>query len=322
MCADRNCEKNVTMCRDHYDLNKDRHKLLRAGMAWADVVRPQPVKHYMSFLMQVSEDTESNSEKVLGDMSLVRKEIQINIRQDPLEIFDETEHTTLLVVEDRRDNEAQFDLAYTNIDGKKILTTFDNCSNTTLIHKDLIHEGKIQVLRTEESSSIKGIGGTAKGKVVEFEISNREGTRVRIKASVVDKIAIVPPKDEQRYKELIHDSIKEVRKARGYEKSTIDNFQLVPGGKIELLLGLDVGHDFFPKEISTYKSGLKVSEYRMSLFDPSRFLGFSGSFPAKYPPMYSPKDHPKTLLMQEDPKSVHENGNSVFRAPASATMKR
>ena len=49
---------------------------------------------------------------------------------------------------------------------------------------------------------------------------------------VVDKIAIVPPKDEQRYKELIHDSIKEVRKAKGYEKATIDNFQLVPGGKI------------------------------------------------------------------------------------------
>ena len=138
-----------------------------------------------------------------------------------METFDEMEHTTLLVVEDRRNNEAQFDLAYTNIDGNKILTTFDNCSNTTLIHKDLIHEGKIQVLRTEESSSIKGIGGTAKGKVVEFEISNREGTRVRIKASVVDKIAIVPPKDEQRYKELIHDSIKEVRKAKGRLQLTI-----------------------------------------------------------------------------------------------------
>ena len=97
----------------------------------------------MSFLMQVNKDAESNSEKELGDMSSVRKEIQINIGQDPIETFDEIEHTTLLVVEDRRNNEAQFDLAYTNIDGNKILTTFDNCSNTTLIHKDLIHEGKI-----------------------------------------------------------------------------------------------------------------------------------------------------------------------------------
>ena len=162
-------------------------------MDWADRVRPQSVKQHMSFLMQVSEDTESTSEKVLDDLSLVRKEIQINTKQDPAEIFDEIERTTLLVVEDPRNNEAQFDLAYTNIDGKKILTTFDSCSNATLIHKDLIHEGKIKVLNTEESSSIKGVGGAAKGKIVEFEISNREGTRIRIKASVVEEIAFVPP---------------------------------------------------------------------------------------------------------------------------------
>ena len=106
MCADKNCEKHVTMCRDHYDFNKGRHKLLRIGMAWADEIKPQSVKQHMSFLMQVSEDTESNSEKVLDDLSLVRKEIQINTRQDPAEIFDEIERTTLLVVEDRRNNEA------------------------------------------------------------------------------------------------------------------------------------------------------------------------------------------------------------------------
>ena len=77
-CAFRNCIMHVTMCREHYDFNKDKHKLLRSSMAWADVVSPQPVKQNMSFLMQVSEDTESNSERVLGDLSLVRKEIQIN----------------------------------------------------------------------------------------------------------------------------------------------------------------------------------------------------------------------------------------------------
>ena len=208
MCIDRSCDKNATMCRNHFQLNKDRHQLLRAGIAWADVVRPQPVKNNMSFLMQVNKDAESNSEKELGDMSSVRKEIQINIGQDPIETFDEIEHTTLLVVEDRRNNEAQFDLAYTNIDGEKILTTFDSCSNATLIHKDLIQEGKIKVLNTEESSNIKGIGGAAKGKIVEFEISNRFGTRIRIKASVVDKIAFVPPLAERDYKELINASKK------------------------------------------------------------------------------------------------------------------
>ena len=237
MCSDRRCEKNVTMCRDHYETNLERHHLLRSCMDWADRVKPQSVRQHMSFLMQVGEDTESTSEKVLDDLNSVRKEIQINTEQDPAEVLNEIEHTTLLVVEDRRNNKAQFDLAYTNIDGEKILTTFDNCSNATLIHEDLIQEGKIKVLHTEESSNIEGIGGAAKGKIVEFEISNRFGTRIRIKASVVDKIAFVPPLAEQNYKELINASVKEVRKAKGFENATADNFQMVPGGKIELLLG-------------------------------------------------------------------------------------
>ena len=191
-----------------------------------------------------------------------------------------------------------------------------------MIHKELINEGKVQVLKTEERSSIKGIGGTAKGKVVEFEITNRYGTRARIKASVVDEITTIKDQDGNRYKKLIHESAEEVKKVKGYEKATIRNFQLVPGGKIQLLLGLDVGSDFFPKEISTFRSGLKVSEYRMRLSDPTRFLGFSGSFPAKFTPMYSQENHPRALLMQEDSKMLQEEEKSVFRVPASVIRKR
>ena len=58
MCSDRRCEKNVTMCRDHYETNLERHHLLRNCMDWADRVKPQSVRHHMSFLMQVGEDTE------------------------------------------------------------------------------------------------------------------------------------------------------------------------------------------------------------------------------------------------------------------------
>ena len=318
-CWRRGCEYHATLCRDHYNLNKERHIHLRESMDWADKVNPQSTRQHMSFIMQVGEDTESTSEKVLDDLNSVRKEIQINTEQDLVEVLNEIEHTTLLVVEDRRDNKAQFDLAYTNIDGEKVLTTFDNCSNATLILEDLIKEGRIKVLHTEERSDIKGIGGSAKGKVVEFEISNRFGKRIRIKASVVDKIAFVPPLEKEKYKELIDASVQEVRKAKGFENATADNFQIVPGGKIELLLGLDAGNDFFPKEISTYKSGLKISQYRMNMFDPKRTLGFSGSFPAKYAPMYLPAEHPKALIIQEDPKI---DNTSVFRMPASVTTTR
>ena len=51
------------------------------------------------------------------------------------------------------------------------------------------------MLKTEERSSIKGIGGTARGKVVEFEIDNRYGIRAKIRASVVDEITTIRNKD-------------------------------------------------------------------------------------------------------------------------------
>ena len=168
-------------------------------------------------------------------------------------------------MEDRRNNEAQFDLAYADIDGEEILTAFDSCSNTTLTIKN---------------------------------------------------------KDKERYEKLKYESAEEVERVKGYESAIADNFQLVPGGKIQLLLGLDVGNDFFPKEISTFRSGLKVSEHRMKLSDPTQFLGFSGSFPAHFIPMYSQENHPRALLMQENPQVLQEEEKSVFRVPASAQKKR
>ena len=109
---------------------------------------------------------------------------------------------------------------------------------------------------------------------------------------------------------------------KGYENVTKENFQQVPGGKIQMLLGLDIGGDFFPKEISTYKRGLKISEHRIKLFDEDRYLGFSGSFPAHFVSMYSLNDHPKTLLLQECPQQLKEEKDSVFRKPASARTQR
>ena len=140
------------------------------------------------------------------------------------------------------------------------MTAFDSCSNTTLIHKELINEGKVKVIKTQNSSNIKGIGGTAKGKVVTMDLTNRYGTRIRNNASVVDEIATIKKKDKARYELLTEESAEEVKRQEGYENITTDNFQLVPGGKIQLLIGLDVGNDFFPKEISTFRSGLKVSD--------------------------------------------------------------
>ena len=121
---------------------------------------------------------------------------------------------------------------------------------------------------------------------------------------------------------MTRESADAVKRKKGYENVTKENFQQVPGGKIQMLLGQDIGGDFFPKEASTYKCGLKVSEHRMKLFDTNRYLGFSGSFPAHFVSMYSLDDHPKTLLLQEYPQQLKEEEESVFRKPASAKTQR
>ena len=89
-----------------------------------------------------------------------------------------------------------------------------------------------------------------------------------------------------------------------------------------MLLGQNIGQDFYPKEVATFTCGLKVSEHRIKLFDKKRYLGFSGSFPAHFVTMYSLEDHPKTLLLQECPQQLKEEEKSVFRVPASALRKR
>ena len=97
-----------------------------------------------------------------------------------------------------------------------------------------------------------------------------------------------------------------------------ENFQRVLGGKIQILLGLDVGKDFFPKELTTFGCGFQISEHRMKLFDSNRYLGFSGSFSAQFKATYAPRTHSRVLLAQEHPEQFDEEERSVFQMTASA----
>ena len=153
-------------------------------------------------------------------------------------------------------------------------------------------------------------------------LSGRDGRQIKINASIVEEIATIKKKDKNRFEMVTKESADAVKKIKGYENITENNFQRVPGGKIQMLLGLDIGRDFFPKEISTYKCGLQISEYRIKLFDENRYLGFSGSFPAHFTSMYSPNYHPKALLMQECPQLLKEEERSVFPKAASAKIRK
>ena len=121
--------------------------------------------------MTMADESDSRSERELDDMNDARKEIHLKRSTDTIDIFgysnqNESGQVALMVVEDRRNNVAQFDLAYIDVDGEEFLAAFDSCSSTTLIHRDLVDEGMIKVMKTQGKSDIKGIGGTAKGKKI------------------------------------------------------------------------------------------------------------------------------------------------------------
>ena len=117
------------------------------------------------------------------------------------------------------------------------------------------------------------IARSAALEVVTLELFNRSGTmKIIIKASVVDEITTLRKKDKNRFDLLTRESVDALEHKKGYEKVTKENFQQVPGGKIQMLLGQDIGQDFFPKEIATNTCGLKISEHRIKLFDMKRYF--------------------------------------------------
>ena len=103
---------------------------------------------------------------------------------------EENEQVTLGItnqVEDRRGNTVQFDLAYVKVDEQKVLTAFDNASTTTLILRDRVKEGKLELHHTTNKSKINGIGGAANAELVEVVLHSRNKERsVIVTAAIVE----------------------------------------------------------------------------------------------------------------------------------------
>ena len=83
-------------------------------------------------------------------MNDARKEIHLKRSTVTIDIFgymnlNDSDQVALVTVDT-----AQFDLAYVDVDGEEILGAFDSCSSTTLVHKELIEEGRIVVEETRE----------------------------------------------------------------------------------------------------------------------------------------------------------------------------
>ena len=88
----------------------------------------------------------------------------------------------------------------------------------------------------------------AKGRVVAIVLENQNGDKsIMIHAAVVNEISTLQRKDEQRLNELTRLSAEVLKNQKGFSGITENNFQQVPGGKIQMLIGQNAGQDFFPK---------------------------------------------------------------------------
>ena len=105
-----------------------------------------------TYLMTVTEETDSKGAAELDSMIVTRKEIHLKQGIDIANIFGYrsprvpegtegiTDQVALVVTKDRRKKTSQFDLAYIDVGGIEVLAAFDTCSTATLIHRELIEE--------------------------------------------------------------------------------------------------------------------------------------------------------------------------------------
>ena len=94
-------------------------------------------------------------------------------------------------------------------------------------------------------------------------------------------------------------SVDRLRKISGYEGIQEENFQQGLGGPIEILIGQNIGQDFFPQPIVELDCGLKISKMRIPLQDENRYLSFSGRLPTPFVPIYNKDERFRALDEKE-----------------------
>ena len=99
------------------------------------------------------------------------------------------------------------------------------------------------------------------------------------------------------------------------------------GVRVDILFGQTLGQHYFPREVAILSNkntkGLKVTRLnQIELQDESKEFGISGSFPAIFAYMYDRKEHPKTLIVQDNPQQAQHEIDQVFPMGASVEIPR
>ena len=79
-CSVRDCENNVTLCKKHEAINRQKHRLYKAALDWVQSLKPQQggrTERHDSYLMAMAEESESRGRAELDDINNARKEIHL-----------------------------------------------------------------------------------------------------------------------------------------------------------------------------------------------------------------------------------------------------
>ena len=98
-CINLECDNNVTLCKRHEGVNKERHRLYKNALRWAQRVRPAQNSGTIeeeSFFMVMVEETETRGLAELDDMVETRKQIHLKQGADVSDIFgyQKSEHSS------------------------------------------------------------------------------------------------------------------------------------------------------------------------------------------------------------------------------------
>ena len=91
-CVQFDCDNNVTLCRRHERINAEKHRLYKSALRWKQGTRTgqspedDDEKNH-SYLMTVTEETETKGVAELNDMVETRKEIHLKQGTDITNIF-------------------------------------------------------------------------------------------------------------------------------------------------------------------------------------------------------------------------------------------
>ena len=294
ICNMETCMKDSTICGQHYQHNLDNIPWLKWGNDWRNKkVRELKLDPTNPILLTRPIDPEiiNNCEEIKQHFQTQHEKIMSNSTLPELEAAEtnaisETSGTTLISksnfenanneqIIDRRGRIAGLNIALlAGNNGNPVLAAFDSGATRTTIRLDAAQgpNSKIKLLKLGPDTATQGVGSIrVPSQHAEIEIPTQMNKNGYFRIDVLVQETIVITQEKCPPETLLNYCVDKLQGIEGYEKTTINNFQQLLGGNVDILIGEDLS-DLHPDEIGTIYDGFKIVHHKAKLYNPNQFL--------------------------------------------------